>query len=295
VRERRAGADAELLIDTHQRGLDGVLAEEKGCRDLPVRAAFGDELRDPSLGLRQLAARGGTPTDARQLGARLLGPEPRPEPFEACESICERRAGGAALLRAPLRPPEHEQRPRVLERIRASKVFGERALEDRGGAMEIAPRGEQQGATAGKDYQCPCPSERARSCLPCGENLVGPVELVGGDERLEQITQFEAHSRLVHNRSDLGTRLGRREREVPSSFLGSRNDLRESSVQRPSAGGRLACSDCRSEQGIGEPQVFSVQLEDPHCLRLGQTGVGTATAGGLHRCSRLKVNSPPCI
>ena len=141
---------------------------------------------------------GRTPADARQLGARLLGPERRAEPFEAGERVLERRAGGAALLRAPLRPAEGEQRPRVVERIRAARVLGERALEAREGAREIAPRGEQQRAAAGEDGECPGPVERARACLPGREDLVGLVELADGDQRLEQVAELQALCRLEH-------------------------------------------------------------------------------------------------
>ena len=150
---RRASVDA-------REALDGVLGEEERGGDLAVRAALGDERRDPALGLGQLAARGRAAADARQLGARLLGPERRAEALERGERLLEGGAGGAAPLRAPLRPAEREQRARVLERIRAAGMLGERALEAREGAVEIAARREQQPATAGEDRQRPGPVER---------------------------------------------------------------------------------------------------------------------------------------
>ena len=153
-----------------------MLSEEEGRRDLAVGAALGYQARDPALGLRQLAARGRAPADARQLGARLLGPERRAEPLEACECVVERRAGGAALLGASLRPAEGEQRPRVVERIRAARVLAERALEAGEGALEIAPCGEQQRTAAGEDGERPGPVERARAWLPGSEDVVGLVE-----------------------------------------------------------------------------------------------------------------------
>ena len=85
----------------------------------------------------------GAAADAGELGAGLLGPERRAEPFEASERVLERRAGGRALLRAPLRAAVSEQRPRVLERIAAASVLGQRPLERREGAFEIASRREQ--------------------------------------------------------------------------------------------------------------------------------------------------------
>jgi len=103
VRELGTGPDAELQIDTRQRRLDGVLGEEEGCRDLPVGTALGDQARDPSLGLRQLAARGRPPADTRQLGARLLGPERRTEALEARACFLEGGPGKPALLRPSLR------------------------------------------------------------------------------------------------------------------------------------------------------------------------------------------------
>ena len=141
MRELGAGAHAELAIDPCQRRLDGVLREEQGRRDLAVRAAFGDERGDPSLGLRQLARRGRAAADPRQLGARLLGPERRAEPLEGGERLAERRARGPALLRAPLRSAEGEQRARAVKRVGRARVLGERALEAREGAVEIPPRG----------------------------------------------------------------------------------------------------------------------------------------------------------
>ena len=187
MRELRAGADAELAIDTRQRCLHGVLGEEEGCRNLAVGAALGDESRDPLLGLCQLAARGRTAADARQLGARLLGPERRAEPLEACERVLERRAGGAALLRAPLRPAEGEQRPRVVERIRAASVLGERALEARERALEIAARGEQEPAAPREDRKRPGSVERVGALLPRRENLAGLVELARLRSGFEEI------------------------------------------------------------------------------------------------------------
>ena len=82
VRELRAGADAELPIGARQRALDRVLGDEEGRGDLAVRAALGDERRDPALGLRQLTARGRAAADPRQLASCLLGPERGAEPLE---------------------------------------------------------------------------------------------------------------------------------------------------------------------------------------------------------------------
>ncbi len=150
---------------------------------------LGDEQGDPTLGLGQLAVRRGAPADPRELGAGLLGPERRAEPLEARESVLERRAGGGALLRAALRPSEREQRARVVKRIGAAGVLGERALEAGEGALEIAPRCEQQPAAAGKDRQRPGPVELDGLLLPRCEDIVGLVELADRDQRLEQVAE----------------------------------------------------------------------------------------------------------
>ena len=141
---------------------------------------------------------GAAPADARQLGARLLGPERRAEPLEARERVLERRARGAALLRAPLRSAEREQRARVVERIGAPGMLGERVLEAREGTLEIAPRREQQPSTPCEDRERPGPVERLGAPLPRREDLVGLVELADRDQRLEQVAELEAQCRLEH-------------------------------------------------------------------------------------------------
>jgi hypothetical protein len=124
VRELGAGADAELAVDARQRRLDGVHGEEEGISHLAIRAALGYEVRDSALGFGQLVPRRRAASDARELGARLVGPERCTEAFEACKGVLERCPGGAAPFRATLGSPEREQGARVLERIRALAVFG---------------------------------------------------------------------------------------------------------------------------------------------------------------------------
>ena len=120
MRELGAGADAELPIDPRQRRLDGVLGEEEGGRDFPVRLPLGDELarsvaRPPSA--RRARAR----PPMRASSARVCSAHSgAPSRSKRAERVLEGRPGGAALLRPPLRSPEREQRPRVVERIRAA-------------------------------------------------------------------------------------------------------------------------------------------------------------------------------
>ena len=121
-----------------------------------------------------------------------------PSRSKRVERVLERRAGGAALLRAPLRSSEREQRARVVERVGAAGVFGERALEARERAVEIATRRQQEPAAAREDRQRPGPVERVGALLPRLENLVGLVELADRDQRLEQVAQLQPLSRFEH-------------------------------------------------------------------------------------------------
>ncbi len=140
TRELGARADAELPVDVGEMRLDGALAEEERRRHLPVRPPFGDERGNPTLAFGQLPVRRRPAADPRQLGAGLVGPERRAEPLEADERVLERPPRVAASLRPPLRPPEREQRPCVLERIGAAGVLGEGALEAPERALEVAAR-----------------------------------------------------------------------------------------------------------------------------------------------------------
>src|SRR5829696_1673705 len=177
VRELGAGADAELAVDARQRRLDRVLREEERRRNFAVRAALGDEHGDPPLRLRQLVARRCPAADPCELGPRLLGPERRAQLLEGGACLLERRAGGAATLRAALRPAEREQRARAMERVGRPVVFGERSLE----ALERA-------------------LEPAGALLPRLEDLVGLGELADRDQRLEQVSQLHPLRRLEHDR-----------------------------------------------------------------------------------------------
>jgi hypothetical protein len=132
-----------------------VFGDEKRGRDLTVGVALGDEYRDPPFCFRQRTTRGCAAADALTLGARLLSPERRTEPFEEGERLIERRARGSAVLGAPLRNAEREQRARVLERILRSRMFDERALEALRGTGEVALRGEQKPSAPCSDRKCP--------------------------------------------------------------------------------------------------------------------------------------------
>ena len=141
VRELGARADAELPVDVGEMRLDRALAEEERRRHLPVRPPFGDERGNAMLAFGQLPVRRRPAADPRQLGAGLVGPERRAEPLEPRQRVLERSPGIAAALCPPLRPPEREQRPRMLERIGAAGVLGERALEARERALEVTASG----------------------------------------------------------------------------------------------------------------------------------------------------------
>ena len=138
MRELAARADTELPVRACQRCLDGVLRDEERRRDLAVRVTFGDELRDPALGHRQLVARRRTATDPRELRASLLDPERSADSLERGERLGQRRACRAALLRPPLRGTEHEQRSSALERILGPCVLGQCCSERDLGAIEVA-------------------------------------------------------------------------------------------------------------------------------------------------------------
>ena len=110
-----------------------------------------------------------------------------PSASKRASASSKRRSGGAALLRPPLRPAEGEQRPRVVKRIRAASVLGERALEARERALEIAARREQEPAAPREDRKRPGAVERVGALLPRRENRVGLVELADCNQAFKEI------------------------------------------------------------------------------------------------------------
>ena len=174
VRELGAGADAELAVDAGERGLDGVLGEEEGGRDLRFvcpSATSSAMRRSASVS----SSRDGARPPMRASSARVCSAQSgRAEGLEARERVLEGGAGGGALLRASLRPAEREQRAGAVERVDVAVVLGERALEAREGAVEVAARGEQQAAATGEDRERPGPVERGRTRLPLGEDRRPP-------------------------------------------------------------------------------------------------------------------------
>ena len=124
--------------------------------------AVGDQQRDATLGFGEVATGRGAAADARQLGARLLGPERGAECFEARERVFERHAGRPALLRTALRPAEREQRPRLMEWIRGSRVLRKCALEAREARVEITARCLKESPAAGEDREGPRAVDRGR-------------------------------------------------------------------------------------------------------------------------------------
>ena len=156
MRELRAGANFELPVNARQSRLDGPHGEEERSCNLTVRVTFADERGDAALGLGQVVGARAT-ADACELGACLLGPQRDAESLEACERVFERGAGDAAFLGASLGLAEREQGAGVLEGIGDSGVLGERSLEAREGAFEVASCGELEAATAAENRERPGP------------------------------------------------------------------------------------------------------------------------------------------
>ena len=114
----------------------------------------------------------------------------------------------------------------MVERIRAAGVLGERALEIAERAVEVAAGGEEQAAP-----RCRIASAQARSSAaargpPDREDLVGLVELVHRDQRLEQVAQLESLRRLEH---EVVADLVR-----PAQMGGPRSGLPSESSMKPS-------------------------------------------------------------
>jgi hypothetical protein len=103
-----------------------------------------------------------------------------------------------AAFRAALCPTQCQQGARVLERIGAARVFGERMFEARQRAVDVAVRREQEPAAAREDRKRPRPVERSGALLPRRENLLRLVELAGRDQRFEQVPQLQALCRIEH-------------------------------------------------------------------------------------------------
>ena len=102
-----------------------------------------------SVGVSSPVAAARRPPMRASSAARPLGPDTRSELLEDGERLLER------LPRRTLHPgpvfsgAEHEQRAGVLEGHRYSLVLGDRLLQRRERAVEIAPRGREQAAAAG--------------------------------------------------------------------------------------------------------------------------------------------------
>ena len=119
-----------------------------------------------------------------------------PSRSNAASASAKRRACRAALLRPPLRGAEREQRTRVLERILGPRVLGQRRSERDLGAVEIAPRGEQERAATGRDRERPGAVEQARALLPGSQLPLGLLELADRDQRLQRVGELQAMARL---------------------------------------------------------------------------------------------------
>src|SRR4051812_24013499 len=135
--ELAARRDAELAIDLRDVPLHRLRAHEEPVRGLLVGEAGGEQLGDAVLGRRQLGHRG-APSDAGQLAARPLAPEPGPERVEDRERGLERFARRALLAIPAPSAPQHEQRARALERLAQPVAECERPLQLGGGRFCVA-------------------------------------------------------------------------------------------------------------------------------------------------------------
>src|SRR5215210_7715556 len=111
--------------------------EERGG-DLLVRESLGRQPRDPLLRLGQLLRGRPPPAHARELVARSLDPESRPELLEDGKRLLERFTRATLLLRPAPHGAEREQRPPAFEWALRSLVLGERALERVQGGRQIS-------------------------------------------------------------------------------------------------------------------------------------------------------------
>ena len=120
-----------------------------------------------------------------------------PSGLEARQVRPRASRGRGPLLGSALGPAEGEQRARVVERIDAPCVLGERPIEGDERTVEVSAGREQQPATAGEDRERPGPVESVGALLSDREDLFGLFELSDSDQRLEQVSQLDLHSRLV--------------------------------------------------------------------------------------------------
>src|SRR5205809_255405 len=104
--------------------LDGPLAQEEGGRDLPVRATFGDELRDAALGGCQ-SFLSSAPADPAELRTRVRGPAEGTDHLESLERGRDRFARVALPSRAASDDPERQQCPRAAEWVAHRLVFAD--------------------------------------------------------------------------------------------------------------------------------------------------------------------------
>ncbi len=137
----------------------------------------------------------------RSARARLGSARPRAgaEGLEAGERVLERRAGGGALLGAALRRPRASSVRAWWNGSTLAVVLGERPLEGcrRRRRGRPAPRAAARDSARGSRAPRPGRAAAARG-LPRREDRVGLVELPGGDQRLEQVAELDAHTRLAH-------------------------------------------------------------------------------------------------
>ena len=111
--------------------------------------------------------------------------------------------------------------------------------------------------------------EEAATCVLCVHRRREPKRLLGELGRsYRRASRVRRLRRRFEGRGDLPIRLERREREVPTPFLGARDERCESSMQSASTGGRLTRGDRSRQERVGESQVVIVELEDSCLERL---------------------------
>ena len=88
----------------------------------------------------------------------------------------------------------------MLKRIRDARVLAERPLEGGERTVEVASGREDEAAAALDHRERPRAVEGAGPRLHGGEHLLGLLELLRREQRLDEVAQLESHGRLEHER-----------------------------------------------------------------------------------------------
>src|SRR5262249_48274150 len=121
----------------------------------------------------------------------LLRPQRSPEAAESGQRFVQSGPRRRSPPSSALSAAEREKRTRTMERIRATVVFRQRALELLERGIELTAGREQLRPAAVQDCQCPCPVDGASPGLPHVDDATGLVQRADGDQRLHQIAELE--------------------------------------------------------------------------------------------------------